>query len=151
MNRNVILLVDADAESCAATEAAARITGLDVRFAQIRRDLSEITGSDMDDVAVIVLDFELDVHGASLSAMLQDWQPPRPVILISSAESAPHPMMLLCGRAKHLSKPVSVERLSQKIKALVLASQTHFDYCDRWGHPCSRDEDSRAVAVAHTG
>ena len=148
MNRNVILLVDADAESCAATEAAA---GLDVRFAQIRRDLSEITGSDMDDVAVIVLDFDLDVHGPSLSAMLQDWQPPRPVILISSAESTPHPLMLLCGRAKHLSKPVSVERLSQKIKALVLASQTHFDYCDRWGHPCSRDEDSRAVAVAHTG
>ena len=98
----------------------------------------------MDDVAVIVLDFDLDVHGPSLSAMLQDWQPPRPVILISSAESAPHPMMLLCGRAKHLSKPVSVERLSQKIKALVLASQTHFDYCDRWGHPCSQDEDSHA-------
>ena len=151
MNRNVILLVDADAETCAATEAAARITGLDVRFAQIRRDLSEITGSDMDDVAVIVLDFDLDVHGTSLSAMLQDWQPPRPAILISSAESTPHPLMLLCRRAKHLSKPVSVERLSQKIKALVLASQTHFDYCDRWGHPCSRDEDSRAVAVAHTG
>lgn len=131
MKRNVILLVDADADTCAATLVAAASVGFDVRFAQIERDLSELTEFSLDEVAVIVLDYDPDVHGLAIAELLDHWEPPRPVILLSSGDGVDHPLTLVGTNARHLTKPVTVPRLAHAIQTLVL----HGCSCDRWGHP----------------
>lgn len=135
MKQNVILLVDADADACAVTLEAAKASGFDVRFAQIERDLSELTQMSLDDIALIVLDYDPDVHGLAIAELLDHWQPPRPVILISSDEGLNHPLRLIGTPTRHLTKPVTVARFVHAIQALTNASAAHCLSCDRWGHP----------------
>lgn len=137
MNSNVVLLVDADADTCALTLDAAKTLGLEVRFAQIERDLSELTQISLDDVAVVVLDYDPDVHGLAIGELLEHWQPSRPMILISSEEGLNHSFMLIGVHARHLTKPVTVARLVHAFRALLDAETIHSMSCDRWGHPCS--------------
>jgi len=151
MKPNVILLVDADADTCAATLAAARTLRLDIRYAQVACDLSEITECGLDDIAVIVLDVDPDVHWATIAEMLQDWRPPRPVILISSVEDAPHSVRRPSREARYISKPVSIERLTEEIAALARSPQLHPSCCDRWGHPFESCENSCASIPEEEG
>jgi CheY-like chemotaxis protein len=138
MKRNIILLVDPDANTCAATLDAARTGGFEVRFAQIQRDLSELTEFGLDDIAAIVLDYDPDVHGSATSEMLVQWLPPRPLVFISSNEGPWHPPMLAGAPVKHLTKPVTAARLAHAIETLA-AGTCHAESpcCDRWGHLCS--------------
>jgi len=147
MEANVILLVDADADTCAATLAAARSAKLDVRYAQVTRNLSEITEYGLDDIALIVLDFDPDARGAAISETLREWSPPRPIILVSSVD-AQQSMMLLQGAAKYLSKTVSIERLTKAIEALAHPSQVDPSDCDRWGHWIEDRESACQKAAA---
>jgi CheY-like chemotaxis protein len=144
MNRNVILLVDADPETCAATLTAARTAGFDVRFGQIQRDLSEITEFGLDDIAVIVLDYDPDVHGPTVAEALAQWLPPRPLIFISSDGVVRRPRMPAGGAAKHLTKPVTSEQLALAIGTVASASEAQAPCCDRWGHPCSNRDHACA-------
>ena len=136
MKPNVILLVDGDADTGAATLAAADSLRFDVRFVPITRDLSEITDFGLDDVAVIVLDYDPDVHGPAIAETLRQWSPPRPLVFISSDETSHHPMMLAGVRSKHLIKPASANRLAHAIGQLVgHDGECCCPNCDRWGHP----------------
>ena len=144
MKPNVILLVDADADTCAATLAAAQTAGLDVRFGQIRRDLSEIAEFGLDDIAVIVLDYDPDTHGSAIGETLAQWQAPRPLIFISSNKMAPPPRMPAGRAAKHLTKPVTVERLAHAIRSIARPCEAQTPCSDRWGHPCSNSRHSCA-------
>ena len=132
MKRNVILLVDADADTCTATLTAAQAAGFDVRFAQIQRDLSEITEIDLDDVAVMVLDYDPGVHGPATLEALERRLPARPLVLISSTKDGRHPY----GPATHLTKPVTAEELGHAIEAVLSGCGAQAPCCDRWGHPC---------------
>ncbi len=135
MKRNVILLVNGDADTCAATLAAADSMKLDVRFAEIRRDLSEINEVALDDVAVIVLDYDPDVHGREISDTLNQWSPPRPLVFISSNEHFCHPMLLAGRKAAHLMKPVTSGQIAHAIDMVAPDSNCSERKCDRWGHP----------------
>jgi DNA-binding NtrC family response regulator len=135
MRRNVILLVDADVETCAAALTASEAGGFDVRFAKIHRDLYEIAEVGLDDVAAIVFDYDPDVHGPAIVEALERWVPTRPLILVSSAEDLRHPMILAGGTAKHLIKPVSPQRLGDAISESLHDLECRCPSCDRWGHP----------------
>ena len=135
MKRNVILLVDADADTCAATLVAAATAGFDVRFAQIERDLCELSQYGFDDIAVIVVDYDPDVHGLAITELLDHWQPTRPLILVSSHDGLDQPLTLIGGNARHLTKPVTVPRLVHAIETAVADADAHALCCDRWGHP----------------
>ena len=132
MKRNVILLIDADADTQAATLTAAQTAGLDVRAAQIERDLSEITQFELDDVAAIVLDYDPDVHGPAIAEELSQWLPPRPLIFISSEYE--HSLIFEGSATRHLTKPVSAAQIVHALDAIL--NQQPAGNCDRWGHPC---------------
>ena len=136
MKRNVLLLIDGDADTCAATLGAADVLKLEVRFARIARDVSELTQFALDDVAVIVLDYDPDVHGLSIAETFRQWSTPRPLVFVSSDESSHHALLLAGSTAKHLIKPVSSSRLAHAIGQLVEHDpECLCPSCDRWGHP----------------
>jgi FixJ family two-component response regulator len=118
MKRNVILLVDADPDTCAATLAASQALGFDVRFGQVRHDLSEITEFGLDDVAVVVIDYDPDVHGPAITDALIHWLSPRPLIFISRDGVVRRPRMPAGGAATKLTKPVTSEELAHAIGAV---------------------------------
>jgi DNA-binding response OmpR family regulator len=132
MKRNVILLIDADADTYAVTLTAAQTAGLDVRTAQIERDLSEITEFELNDVAAIVLDYDPDVHGGGIAEELSQWLPPRPLIFISSEHE--HGLMFEGSATRHLTKPVSAAQVMHALDAIL--NQQPAASSDRWGHPC---------------
>jgi CheY-like chemotaxis protein len=136
MKRNVILLVDADPDTCAVALTAAQTTGCDVRFGQIQRDLSEIAEFGLDDIAVIVLDYDPDVHGPAIAEALAQWLPPRPLIFISSDGVVRRPRMSAGGAAKHLTKPVAPDQLAEAIETIAHGPDGRHLTCDRFGHPC---------------
>ena len=131
MKRNVILLIDADPDTFAATLTAAHSAGFFVRVAQIQRDLSEITQFEIDDVAAIVLDYDPDVHGSAIAEQLRQCPPPRPLILISSEESFERPLIFERPTSGHLTKPVTVLQLAHAIEKVL----HHELDCDRRGYP----------------
>jgi DNA-binding NtrC family response regulator len=132
MKPNVVLLVDADAETCAAAMSACEKAGFDVRVAQIGRDLSEITEFDLDDIAAIVLDYDPDEHWPGIAEELARWQPPRPLIFISSGEGLYHPLILTGRAARHLTKPVTANQLAHSIETVVKDLECHCVSCDQW-------------------
>jgi FixJ family two-component response regulator len=149
MKPNLILLLDADADTCAATLAAAKIAGFDVRIGQIQHDLSEIAEFGLDDIAVIVLDYDPGAHGSALGETLAQWQPPRPLIFISSDMIVPPPRLPAGGATKHLMKPVTVDQLTHAIGALANPCEAQTPCSDRWGHPCANAEEPELGPKTH--
>lgn len=135
MKRNVILLLDADTETCAAALGASEAVGFDVRYLKLHHDFSEIADLGLDDVAAIVLDYDPDVHGPAIVETLERLLPNRPLILVSSAEDVRHPTVIAGGTVKHLIKPITAHRLAQAIKTVVHDADCRCPSCDRWGHP----------------
>jgi hypothetical protein len=58
MERNFLLLIDADADTASAVMEAAAGTHLDLRFARTSNDAFHLFDGGLDDVAVIVLDVD---------------------------------------------------------------------------------------------
>ena len=137
MKPNVILLVDADPDTFAATLTAAQSAGLDVRVAELERDLSEITALELDDVAAIILDYDPELHGALIAEKLSRWQPLRPLIFISTGKDLHHPLILTGRAARHLTKPVTADQVAHAIEAVMKNLECHCMSCDQWGHPIS--------------
>ena len=135
MKPNVILLIDADTETCAAALGASEAVGFDVRYLKLHHDFSEIADLGLDDVAAIVLDYDPDVHDPAIVETLKRWVPNRPLILVSSAEDLRHPMVVAGVKAEQLIKPVTAQRLVQTIRAVVHHPDCRCPSCDRWGHP----------------
>ena len=148
MKRNVILVVDADVDTCAAALAASQDVGFDVRFAKTQRDFSEITELGLDDVVAIVLDYDPDVHGPAIVEVLERWFPARPLIFVSNAEDLRHPMVVAGEMTKHLIKPVAADRLAHAINTLFGKSNRDLLSCDRWGHPYNDWENHTTRQIA---
>jgi len=148
MKRNVILLIDADTETCAAALTASDLVGLDIRFAKIQRDFSELAGLALDDVATIVLDYDPEVHGPAIIESLERWLPARPVIFVSSAEDLAHPMFKTAGTTQHLIKPVTAPRLMRALNATLHKPNCNCPTCDQWGHPLERRNQAKTIRAA---
>ena len=137
MKRNVVLLIDADADTASSLLEAASVANLDVRFARTSRDLFQLIQTGLDDVAVVVLDIDPGVHGMAVLEALDAWAPAPPVIVISSLEEAHlEPVALAHGAQECFGKPVSIERLKTAIAKLARPPEARACRCDTWGHPC---------------
>ena len=148
MKRNVVLLVDADADTASAVIEAAAETHLDLRFARTSKDaFLNLFDGGLDDVAVIVLDVDPGVHGMAVLEALNAWGPAPPVIVISSLEEAHlEPVALAHGAQECFGKPVSIERLKTAIAKLARPPESRVCRGDMWGHPCKGcSERSSAV------
>lgn len=131
MKPNIILLIDADADTHTAALSAAQTIGLEIRTSKIKRGLMEITESELDDVAAIVLDYDQRVHGPAIADELSRWLPPRPLIFISSEYE--HALMFEGTATRHLTKPVTAAHVVHALDAVL--NHEPAVRCDRWGHP----------------
>ena len=150
MKRNVVLLIDADADTASSVMEAASLTNLDVRFARTSGDLFHLIQAGLDDVAVVVLDVDPGVHGMAVLEALDAWDPAPPVIVISSLEEA-HlaPVTRAHGAQECFGKPVSIERLKTAIAKLARPPEARVHQCDRWDHPCKDCSERRGATPDH--
>src|SRR5947207_11523026 len=126
MKRDVILLVDADADTASVVGSAAALLNLDVRFARTSRELFQLIPNGLEEVAVIVLDVDPGVHAMAALEALDVWRPAPPVIVLSSLEEAHlHPVAITHGARECLGKPVSVLRVKRAIAQFARAREAH--------------------------
>jgi hypothetical protein len=93
-----------------------------VTFGQIQRDLSEIAEFGLDDIAIIVLDYDPDVHGPAVAEALAQWLSPRPLIFVSSDESLQRPLRFggRSGQASHQTGDVRAARTCHRNDCICL-------------------------------
>lgn len=148
MKRNVVLLVDADADTTSAVMEAAAETRLDLRFARTSKDAFHLFDDGLDDVAVIVLDVDPGVHGMALLEALDACGSVPPVIVISSLEEAHlYPVAIAHGAQECLGKPVSIQHLKAAIAKVAQPPEARGCRCDLWGHPCEGCSERRGPAA----
>src|SRR5262249_8594574 len=136
MKREVILLVDADAETARGVGMVASDLQLDVRFAwQTEGDLNLYEG--LSDVALIVLDADPGIRAGGIPLEFARRGPALPLILIAGCdESELEPIPGAYRTTHRLRKPVSFEELSAACKRLIHHPEDGACQCDRWGHRC---------------
>lgn len=139
MERNIVLLVDADADTASAAMEAAAEMHLDVRFARSAHDAFRLFDAGLEDVAVIVLDVDPGVHGMAVLEALDAWNTAHPAIVVSSLEETyVRPIALAHGAEFCFGKPITIESLRNAIEKLCQKGcGSRGCQCDRWGHPCS--------------
>lgn len=137
MKRNVILLVDGDADLSSIVLVAAADQALDVRLARSARCSFGMCNSPLDDVATIIIDLDSGLQTVGLLAALEREAQTPPVIAITGSEEAYlREVALAHGATTCLSKPVSRAELRNAIvQATRKAEEMSGCRCDVWGHP----------------
>lgn len=138
MKRDVVLLLDADADTVSAVGSIAALANFDVRFAQSSRDVFPLTREDLADVTLIVLNAESDLQSLNVLEALAGWVPNPPVIMVSGPDQKVfRPVMFAHVVTEFLAKPVSIKDLKSVIARFVHMPESDHCRCDVWGHPCA--------------
>jgi FixJ family two-component response regulator len=134
MKRNVVLVLDADADTARAVASVAATRNCDLRFMQTSREFFHFCSEDFENVTAIVLDVDPGMHGMAILEALDACENTPPIIVVSALEE-----MLLesvvqrHGAAACLGKPLSVTRLARAIDQTL--GRVAAPRCDLWGHP----------------
>jgi DNA-binding response OmpR family regulator len=148
MKRNVILLVDADADIVNLGLVAAADQALDVRLARSSRGGFGMLNCSVDDVALIIIDLGSGVHAMELlEALRRETQTPSIIAIASFEGRLMREIARAHGAAICLDKPVSGKRLGEAIAtATKLAQETCGDSSDVWGHLCAGGGREAAIS-----
>ena len=148
MKRN-ILLVDPDGDvGTAVLEAAAR-TNRSVQFARTVRDAFGLITRDKTDIDAVVVDLDQDGHGMCMIEALS-LSDNLPVIALTGFEEAHmKPVTSRHGAADCLGKPLTPEALARAITRVCGSNESSpACSCDRWGHPCSCEQEKSGPKLA---
>ena len=138
MKRDVVLLVDADADTVNAVGSIAARANFDVRFTQTSPNSFPLTRDDLEDVELIVLDADSDLQSLNVLEALAGCGPNPPVIMISDPrEKVLRPTIFAHVVTEYLEKPVSIEGFETALTRFVRTPESHHCRCDVWGHPCA--------------
>jgi DNA-binding NtrC family response regulator len=150
MKENLILLVDADADSVGDILEAAAHTGHAVRLVKTSRDAFKILKDAIDQVEVAIVDVDPGAHGlALLEAITGREKRPAVIVLTALEETYMRPIAAQHGAAACLSKPISVEKLKSIVNQLPrVAARKRTPSSDAWGHPSERRPAIREKALA---
>ena len=125
MKRDIVLLVDVDAETVSAVGSIAARANFDVRFAQTSADSFPLTRDDLADVELVVLGAASDLQSLNVLEALAGLVPNPPVIMISDPEEKVlRPTMFAHVVTELLAKPVSIEGLKAMIARFVHAPES---------------------------
>jgi DNA-binding response OmpR family regulator len=149
MKKDVVLLIDADADTAATVATAASLAHCDVRLARTSRDLFQLCHNGFEDVASIVVDVDPGVHGMAVLEALDGMENVPPVIVVSSLEeSYLEPVARAHGACTSLGKPLCTARLKRLLEQnRATAPQESACCCDAWGHPCEGCRPPRGVGA----
>lgn len=130
MNRNTVLLVDADGDSAGLISKAAARSGRDLLVAKTSRDAFKILGNQIQQLDVVIVDVDPGAHGlALLEAISGCADRPQIVVITALEETYMAPIAIKHGAAACLGKPIIIQRLSSTLNDVSKRSLTS----DRWG------------------
>ena len=139
MKSNLILLVDADADSLGSVLEAAARTGHGVRLAKTSREAFEIFRNELGRVDAVIVDVDPGAHGLALLEAVCGRKSRPPLLILSGLEEAyMKDIAARRGAASCLCKPFSIERLHSALNWAITnaPARAEFIWCDKWGHPC---------------
>jgi DNA-binding NtrC family response regulator len=150
MRENLILLVDADADSVGDVLEAAAQTGHAVRLVKTSRDAFKILHDAIDQIEVAIVDVDPGAHGlALLEAITGREERPAVIVLTALEETYMKPIAAQHGAAACLSKPISVAKLKSTVNQLPrVAARKRTPSSDAWGHPAEGHSAIKEKALA---
>jgi FixJ family two-component response regulator len=133
MKRNVVLVLDADADTARAVASAAATRNCDLRFVQTSKEFFHFCREDFENVTAIILDVDPGMHGMAILEASDVCENTPPIIVVSALEE--HrlgPVVQRHGAMACLGKPLSVTRLERALgQAMARGAAPR---CDLWGH-----------------
>ena len=146
MKRNVVLVLDADADTASAVASAAATGNCDLRFMQTSKEFFQFCGRDFENVVAIVLDVDPGVHGMAILEALDACENTPPIIVASALEEqCLDSVVQRHGAVACLGKPLSVRLLARAIDQVL--RRANAPRCDLWGHPINCTCTRRSVSV----
>jgi FixJ family two-component response regulator len=135
MNRRVILVLDADADTARAVASAAAGVNCDIRFVQTSKDFFHFCHEDFENVAAIILDVDPGIHGMAILEAFDACENMPPIIVVSALEE--HRLSSVVqqhGAIACLGKPLSLARLRHAVEEALTIAAAAAPRCDVWGH-----------------
>ena len=133
MKRNVVLVLDADADTARAVASAATTRDCDLRFVQTSKEFFHFCREDFENVIAIILEIDPGMHGMAILEASDVCKNSPPIIVVSALEE--HrlgPVVQRHGAIACLGKPLSFTRLGRALdQAMERAAAPR---CDLWGH-----------------
>src|SRR5437762_10717681 len=114
--RNVVLVLDADADTARAVASATAARNCDLRFVQTSREFFHFCREDFENVTAIVLDVDPGMHGMAILEASDVCENNPPIIVVSALEE--HrlgPVVQRHGAMACLGKPLSSTRLGRAL------------------------------------
>src|ERR1051325_2262724 len=114
MKRNIILLIDADADLAGALFEVTGQTGHGVRLARTSNQAFSVLNDDMEHVDLVIVDADPAVPGSKLLEGIRGYGKRAPLIVVSPAAEETPPRERYRAAA-YLGKPVSVDQLRSAV------------------------------------
>jgi FixJ family two-component response regulator len=156
MKRNVILVLDADADTARAVANTAAGVACDVRFVRTSKDFFHFCHEDFENVVAIILDVDPGVHGMAILEALDACENTPPIIVVSALEE--HRLSSVVherGAIACLGKPLSFLRVANAVEEALTIAALAAPRCDVWGHvtncgcSCPRTNAFRELAATN--
>ena len=154
MKRNVVLVLDADADTARAVASAATTRNCDLRFVQTSKEFFHFCREDFENVIAIILEIDPGMHGMAILEASDVCENSPPIIVVSALEE--HrlgPVVQRHGAIACLGKPLSFTQLGRALDQAV--ERATAPRCDLWGHvtncscSCRRTGGLQTIATAN--
>ena len=155
MKRNVVLVLDADADTARAVVSAATARNCDLRFVQTSKEFFHFCREDFENVIAIILEIDPGIR-----MEWRSWRPRTcaktlpPIVVVSALEE--HSLGRFVqrhGAIACLGKPLSFTQLGRALDQAV--ERATAPRCDLWGHvtncscSCRRTGGLQTIATAN--
>lgn len=154
MKRNVVLVLDADADTARAVASAATTRNCDLRFVQTSKEFFHFCREDFENVIAIILEIDPGMHGMAILEASDVCENTPPIVVVSALEEhCLGPVVQRHGAIACLGKPLSVTQLGRALDQAV--ERATAPRCDLWGHvtncscSCRRTGGLQTIATAN--
>ena len=148
MKRNVVLVLDADADTARAVASAATTRNCDLRFVQTSKEFFHFCREDFENVIAIILEIDPGMHGMAILEASDVCENTPPIVVVSALEEhCLGPVVQRHGAMACLGKPLSFTRLARALDQAMESAVA--PRCDLWGHPIDCICARRSVSVQH--
>jgi FixJ family two-component response regulator len=154
MKRNVVLVLDADADTARAVASAATTRNCDLRFVQTSKEFFHFCREDFESVIAIILEIDPGMHGMAILEASDVCENTPPIVVVSALEEhCLGPVVQRHGAIACLGKPLSFTQLGRALDQAV--ERATAPRCDLWGHvtncscSCRRTGGLQTIATAN--
>jgi FixJ family two-component response regulator len=154
MKRNVVLVLDAEADTARAVASAASTRNCDLRFVQTSKEFFHFCREDFENVIAIILEIDPGMHGMAILEASDVCENTPPIVVVSALEEhCLGPVVQRHGAIACLGKPLSFTQLGRALDQAV--ERAAAPRCDLWGHvtncscSCRRTGGLQTIATAN--